>query len=83
MPRRGLRIFGLQVKYSALILMEVKFGAFDGLVASRLLDRNNLTSEIPSTLGLVQTLETVHLGWNSLSGPVSSDLNNLSNMVLV
>ncbi|KAM5585360.1 leucine-rich repeat receptor protein kinase HPCA1-like [Rosa sericea] len=48
-----------------------------------LLDRNNLTGEIPSTLGLVQTLVTVRLDWNSLSGPVPSSLNNLSNMTVL
>ncbi|XP_024200443.2 leucine-rich repeat receptor protein kinase HPCA1 [Rosa chinensis] len=48
-----------------------------------LLDRNNLTGEIPSTLGLVQTLVTVRLDWNSLSGLVPSSLNNLSNMTVL
>ncbi|KAK9938709.1 hypothetical protein M0R45_015431 [Rubus argutus] len=48
-----------------------------------LLDRNNLTGNIPSTIGLVQTLETLRLDWNSLSGPVPSSLNNLSNMAVL
>ncbi|KAL6196104.1 hypothetical protein ACLB2K_031719 [Fragaria x ananassa] len=41
-------------------------------------DRNNFTGSIPSTLGLVKTLEAVLLYRNSLSGPVPSSLRNLT-----
>ncbi|XP_057969936.1 leucine-rich repeat receptor protein kinase HPCA1 isoform X2 [Malania oleifera] len=43
-----------------------------------LFDGNNLTGSIPSTLGLVQTLEVVRLDRNSLTGKVPSNLNNLT-----
>ncbi|KAA8536659.1 hypothetical protein F0562_029137 [Nyssa sinensis] len=45
-----------------------------------LLDSNQLTGYIPSTLGLVQTLELLRLDRNSLCGPVPSNLNNLTNV---
>ncbi|XP_059652127.1 leucine-rich repeat receptor protein kinase HPCA1-like [Cornus florida] len=43
-----------------------------------LLDSNQLTGSIPSSLGHVQTLEVVRLDRNSLGGPVPSNFNNLS-----
>ncbi|KAI5593138.1 hypothetical protein BDE02_04G198300 [Populus trichocarpa] len=43
-----------------------------------LLHDNNLTESIPSTLGLVQTLEAVRFEGNSLTGPVPPNLNNLT-----
>ncbi|PQM34328.1 putative leucine-rich repeat receptor-like protein kinase [Prunus yedoensis var. nudiflora] len=43
-------------------------------------DRNNLTGSIPSTLGLVQSLQAVRLDRNSLNGSVPSNLKNLSNI---
>ncbi|KAI9397100.1 hypothetical protein POPTR_004G231600v4 [Populus trichocarpa] len=43
-----------------------------------LLHDNNLTGSIPSTLGLVQTLEAVRFEGNSLTGPVPPNLNNLT-----
>ncbi|KAL2460627.1 Leucine-rich repeat protein kinase family protein [Abeliophyllum distichum] len=43
-----------------------------------LLENNSLTGNIPSTLGLVQTLEVVRLDKNSLSGSVPPNLNNLT-----
>ncbi|XP_059652147.1 leucine-rich repeat receptor protein kinase HPCA1-like [Cornus florida] len=45
-----------------------------------LLENNNLTGEIPATLGLVQSLEVVRLDRNSLNGSVPSNLNNLSHV---
>ncbi|XP_057989044.1 leucine-rich repeat receptor protein kinase HPCA1-like [Hevea brasiliensis] len=45
-----------------------------------LFDSNKLTGSIPSTLGLVQTLEVVRLDRNSLTGPVPSNLNKLTNV---
>ncbi|GKV03115.1 hypothetical protein SLEP1_g15478 [Rubroshorea leprosula] len=45
-----------------------------------LLDGNELTGPIPSTLGLVQALLVVRLHNNSLSGNVPSNLNNLTNL---
>nr|XP_011461107.1 PREDICTED: probable leucine-rich repeat receptor-like protein kinase At5g49770 isoform X3 [Fragaria vesca subsp. vesca] len=48
-----------------------------------LLDRNNLSGEIPSTLGLMQNLQTLRLDWNLLSGPVPLSLNNLSNIAVL
>lgn len=43
-----------------------------------LLENNLLTGGIPSTLGLVKSLEVVRLDRNSLSGPVPENLNNLT-----
>ncbi|GKV52135.1 hypothetical protein SLEP1_g58727, partial [Rubroshorea leprosula] len=45
-----------------------------------LLDGNELTGPIPSTLGLVQALLVVRLHNNSLIGNVPSNLNNLTNL---
>nr|DAD38792.1 TPA_asm: hypothetical protein HUJ06_013114 [Nelumbo nucifera] len=45
-----------------------------------LLDGNQLTGSIPSTLGLVKTLEVVRLDRNSLTGTIPSNLNNLTNV---
>ncbi|XP_072975349.1 leucine-rich repeat receptor protein kinase HPCA1 [Typha angustifolia] len=45
-----------------------------------LLDGNRFTGTIPTSLGLVQTLEVVRLDRNSLSGSVPSNLNNLTNV---
>ncbi|KAL2231355.1 probable leucine-rich repeat receptor-like protein kinase At5g49770 [Sesamum indicum] len=42
-----------------------------------LLENNRLTGSIPSSLGLVQTLEVVRLDRNSLSGSVPENLSNL------
>ncbi|KAL5550573.1 hypothetical protein UlMin_000749 [Ulmus minor] len=44
-----------------------------------LFDGNRLSGPIPSTLGLVQTLEVLRLDRNDLSGEVPSNLNNLTN----
>ncbi|KAK9740996.1 hypothetical protein RND81_03G074900 [Saponaria officinalis] len=45
-----------------------------------LFDNNNITGSIPSTLGLVQTLEAVRFDRNSLSGPLPDNLNNLTHI---
>ncbi|KAL5538547.1 hypothetical protein UlMin_046274 [Ulmus minor] len=45
-----------------------------------LLDSNELTGNIPGTLGLVQTLEVVRLDRNTLTGTVPTNLNNLTNL---
>ncbi|KAG8364012.1 hypothetical protein BUALT_Bualt19G0082000 [Buddleja alternifolia] len=45
-----------------------------------LLENNQLSGSIPSTLGLVQTLEIVRLDKNSLSGSVPRNLNNLTSV---
>ncbi|GMI78584.1 Vascular-Related RLK 1 [Hibiscus trionum] len=45
-----------------------------------LFDGNQFTGSIPSTLGLVQTLEVLRLDRNALSGEVPSNLNNLTNI---
>ncbi|XP_075667182.1 leucine-rich repeat receptor protein kinase HPCA1-like [Castanea sativa] len=45
-----------------------------------LLDGNQLTGSIPSTLGLVQALEVLRIDGNALSGPVPSNFNNLTNL---
>ncbi|XP_051132775.1 leucine-rich repeat receptor protein kinase HPCA1-like isoform X2 [Andrographis paniculata] len=45
-----------------------------------LLDNNQLTGSIPSTLGLVQSLEVVRLDRNSLSEHVPKSLNNLTSV---
>ncbi|XP_059460580.1 leucine-rich repeat receptor protein kinase HPCA1-like [Corylus avellana] len=45
-----------------------------------LFDNNNLSGIIPSTLGLVQTLEVVRLDRNSLSGLVPPNITNLAHV---
>ncbi|KAL2339315.1 hypothetical protein Fmac_013761 [Flemingia macrophylla] len=45
-----------------------------------LLESNQLTGNIPTTLGLVQSLEVVRLDSNSLSGTVPPNINNLINV---
>ncbi|KAK4476789.1 hypothetical protein RD792_015949 [Penstemon davidsonii] len=45
-----------------------------------LLEGNQLTGRIPSTIGLVETLQIVRLDRNSLSGSVPDNLNNLTLM---
>ncbi|XP_012842358.1 PREDICTED: probable leucine-rich repeat receptor-like protein kinase At5g49770 [Erythranthe guttata] len=45
-----------------------------------LFENNQLTGSIPSTMGLVRTLEVVRLDRNSLSGPVPSNFNNLTSV---
>ncbi|GLU06075.1 hypothetical protein SLE2022_231380 [Rubroshorea leprosula] len=45
-----------------------------------LFDSNNLTGPIPSTLGLVQSLQVIRFDNNSLSGSVPSTLDNLKNL---
>ncbi|KAJ0977192.1 hypothetical protein J5N97_012666 [Dioscorea zingiberensis] len=46
-----------------------------------LFDNNNLSGEIPSTLGLVKTLEIVRLDRNKLTGNVPSNVNNLTSVL--
>ncbi|KAG0449404.1 hypothetical protein HPP92_027376 [Vanilla planifolia] len=43
-----------------------------------LFDGNQFTGEIPSSLGLVQTLQVMRLDKNDLSGPVPANINNLT-----
>ncbi|XAR49197.1 Non-specific serine/threonine protein kinase [Bertholletia excelsa] len=43
-----------------------------------LFESNQLSGEIPLTLGLVQTLEVLRLDRNSLNGTVPSNINNLT-----
>ncbi|PON65000.1 Serine/threonine protein kinase [Trema orientale] len=45
-----------------------------------LFDGNRFTGTIPSTVGLVQTLEVLRLDRNALVGEVPSNLNNLTNI---
>ncbi|CAI9772395.1 unnamed protein product [Fraxinus pennsylvanica] len=45
-----------------------------------LLDHNQLEGSIPSTIGLVQTLEVLRLDQNILTGSVPSSLNQLTNV---
>ncbi|XP_048319930.2 leucine-rich repeat receptor protein kinase HPCA1 isoform X1 [Ziziphus jujuba] len=45
-----------------------------------LFDGNQFTGTIPSTIGLVRTLEVLRLDRNSLEGRVPSNLNNLTNI---
>ncbi|GLJ34366.1 hypothetical protein SUGI_0690990 [Cryptomeria japonica] len=45
-----------------------------------LFDNNNLEGKIPSTLGLVNTLEIVRLDRNSLTSAVPSEISNLTNL---
>ncbi|MED6131186.1 hypothetical protein PIB30_007479 [Stylosanthes scabra] len=45
-----------------------------------LLESNNLTGKIPSTLGLAKTLEVLRLDSNFLSGHVPPNINNLTNV---
>uniref|UniRef100_A0A5B7ANY1 non-specific serine/threonine protein kinase n=1 Tax=Davidia involucrata TaxID=16924 RepID=A0A5B7ANY1_DAVIN len=59
----------------------VKLFSPDMVLIHILFDGNQLRGEIPSTLGLVQTLEVLRLDRNSLSGNVPSNLNNLTNVI--
>ncbi|XP_071936043.1 leucine-rich repeat receptor protein kinase HPCA1-like [Coffea arabica] len=45
-----------------------------------LLENNQLTGKIPSTVGLIQTLEVLRLDRNSLSGPVPQNLSKLTSV---
>lgn len=45
-----------------------------------LFDSNRLTGVIPSTIGLVQSLEVIRFDRNSLSGTLPSNLNNLTGL---
>ncbi|XP_047338886.1 leucine-rich repeat receptor protein kinase HPCA1-like [Impatiens glandulifera] len=45
-----------------------------------ILNQNNLSGSIPTTLGYVQTLEVVRLDGNSLIGSVPDNLNNLTSV---
>ncbi|CAL0313203.1 unnamed protein product [Lupinus luteus] len=45
-----------------------------------LFDGNSFSGSIPSTIGLVQTLEVLRLDRNFLTGEVPSNLNNLTNI---
>ncbi|XP_011028065.1 PREDICTED: probable leucine-rich repeat receptor-like protein kinase At5g49770, partial [Populus euphratica] len=54
--------------------------SFDMMLIRVLFDGNRLEGEIPSTLGLVQTLEVLRLNRNALSGEVPKNLNNLTNL---
>ncbi|KAL9165904.1 hypothetical protein ABFS82_06G200200 [Erythranthe guttata] len=46
-----------------------------------LLDGNQLVGSIPSTIGLVQSLEVLRLDRNSLNGSIPLNLNNLTNII--
>ncbi|MQL93229.1 hypothetical protein Taro_025869 [Colocasia esculenta] len=45
-----------------------------------LFDNNNLSGTIPSSLGLMKTLEVVRLDRNSITGPIPNNINNLTNL---
>ncbi|XP_074294396.1 leucine-rich repeat receptor protein kinase HPCA1-like isoform X2 [Silene latifolia] len=45
-----------------------------------LLDNNQFTGSIPSTLGLVNKLEVVRLDWNMFTGSVPSNISNLTSV---
>ncbi|KAF3952869.1 hypothetical protein CMV_021625 [Castanea mollissima] len=45
-----------------------------------ILRSNKLTGMIPSTLGLVRTLEVIRFDRNSITGPMPSNINNLVNV---
>ncbi|KAH9627144.1 hypothetical protein KSS87_018384 [Heliosperma pusillum] len=45
-----------------------------------LFDNNKLTGDLPGTLGLVQSLQTIRFDRNSLSGILPDNLNNLTNV---
>ncbi|KAI7731043.1 hypothetical protein M8C21_019932, partial [Ambrosia artemisiifolia] len=61
---------------------EIPLGLFNSNMTlyHLLLDHNSLTGEIPSTLGLVKSLEVVRLDRNLLSGDIPSNINNLTNV---
>ncbi|KAL9401785.1 hypothetical protein Peur_005634 [Populus x canadensis] len=52
----------------------------DMMLIHVLFDGNQLEGEIPSTLGLVKTLEVLRLNRNAFSGEVPKNLNNLTNL---
>ncbi|KAH7663550.1 Non-specific serine/threonine protein kinase protein [Dioscorea alata] len=45
-----------------------------------ILDGNNFSGSIPSTIGLVQTLEVLRLGKNRFNGTVPSSISNLTSL---
>ncbi|GKV31577.1 hypothetical protein SLEP1_g40255 [Rubroshorea leprosula] len=52
----------------------------DMVLVHVLFDSNKLTGPIPSTLGLVQSLQVIRFDNNSLSGSVPSNLSNLTSL---
>ena len=44
------------------------------------LDNNQLSGEIPSTIGNLVDLDNLHLGHNNLSGEIPSEIGNLINL---
>ncbi|XVE89310.1 hypothetical protein DITRI_Ditri19aG0192200 [Diplodiscus trichospermus] len=52
----------------------------DMILIHVLFDSNQLSGSLPSTLGLVQTLEVVRFDNNSLDGHLPSNLNNLTSL---
>ncbi|KAL5856377.1 hypothetical protein ACOSQ3_003835 [Xanthoceras sorbifolium] len=57
-----------------------KLFSSDMVLIHVLFDSNQLTGPLPSSLGLVKTLEVVRFDMNSLSGTIPSNLNNLTNV---
>ncbi|KAJ4751366.1 Leucine-rich repeat protein kinase family protein [Rhynchospora pubera] len=45
-----------------------------------LFEKNSINGSIPSTLGLVKSIEVLRLDRNSLTGPVPANLNSLTNL---
>nr|QNJ34484.1 CARD1-like protein 2 [Striga asiatica] len=43
-------------------------------------DNNQLTGNLPISLGHVQTLQVIRFDWNSLDGPIPQNLNNLTSL---
>ncbi|KAI9176858.1 hypothetical protein LWI28_007923 [Acer negundo] len=61
-------------------LIPEKLFSSDMVLIHVLFDSNQLTGSLPSSLGLVKTLEVVRFDGNLLSGTVPSNLNNLTNV---
>ena len=51
-----------------------------GRVTKLILENNQLSGPIPSSLGNLSNLETLYLHENQLSGPIPPELGNLSNL---
>ncbi|KAK6945670.1 Leucine-rich repeat-containing N-terminal, plant-type [Dillenia turbinata] len=68
------------IHVGSAVNVNITFCVVSNIRFCSLFDSNQLTGSIPSTLGLVQTLEVVRLDRNHLNGFVPSNLSNLTSV---